>query len=232
MENTVLIVEDEPAIRQLIHTALAREGITVLEAANTALADAHLANGLPHLVLLDWMMPGETGVQYVRRLRRDELTQDLTVILLTARSDEADVITGLDAGADDYLNKPFSPRELVSRVKAHLRRQQGSDGGKPLQVGPLSLNTASYTVAVNGQALAIKGSEFRLLKFLMEHPDRVYSRAQLLDHVWGRNAFLEERTVDVHILRLRKLLKPSGADGWVHTVRGAGYKLVSAADKP
>lgn len=225
MEATILIVEDEPSIRQLLHTALSREGLKVLEAANTALADAHIANGLPSLVLLDWMMPGESGISYVRRLRRDELTRELTVILLTARDGEADVINGLDAGADDYITKPFSPRELVSRVKAHLRRREGFGSDQTLQVGPLALDPSSYTVQMNEQSLAIKGSEFRLLKFLMEHPNRVYSRAQLLDHVWGRNAFLEERTVDVHILRLRKLLKASGADKLVQTIRGAGYKL-------
>jgi len=225
MEATILIVEDEPSIRQLLHTALSREGMRVLEAANTSLADAHIANGLPSLVLLDWMMPGESGISYVRRLRRDDLTRELTVILLTARDGEADVINGLDAGADDYITKPFSPRELVSRVKAHLRRSEGFGIEQSLQVGPLALDPQSYTVQMNGRNLQIKGSEFRLLKFMMEHPDRVYSRAQLLDHVWGRNAFLEERTVDVHILRLRKLLKPSGADNLVKTIRGAGYKL-------
>lgn len=230
MEATILIVEDEPSIRQLLHTALSREGFKVLEAANTALADAHIANGLPALVLLDWMMPGESGISYVRRLRRDDLTRDLTVILLTARDGEADVINGLDAGADDYITKPFSPRELVSRVKAHVRRSSGFGSDQTLQVGPLSLDASSYTVQVDGQSLAIKGSEFRLLKFLMEHPDRVYSRAQLLDHVWGRNAFLEERTVDVHILRLRKLLKSAKADKLVQTVRGAGYKLSAESD--
>lgn len=225
MEATILVVEDESSIRQLLHTALSREGFKVLEAANTSLADAHLANGLPALVLLDWMMPGESGISYIRRLRRDELTRDLTVILLTARDGEVDVINGLDAGADDYITKPFSPRELVSRVKAHIRRRSGFGGEETLQVGPLVLDPASYTVHIDGQSANIKGSEFRLLKFLMEHPERVYSRAQLLDHVWGRNAFLEERTVDVHILRLRKLLKAGGADKLVQTVRGAGYKL-------
>ena len=229
MEATILIVEDESSIRQLLHTALSREGFTVLEAANTEMADAHLANGLPSLVLLDWMMPGESGISYVRRLRRDDLTRELTVILLTARDGEMDVINGLDAGADDYITKPFSPRELVSRVKAHIRRRSGFGGEQSLQVGPLALDPTSYTVQINGQSLAIKGSEFRLLKFLMEHPDRVYSRAQLLDHVWGRNAFLEERTVDVHILRLRKLLKTGGADKLVQTVRVAGYKLSADA---
>lgn len=229
MEATILVVEDESSIRKLLHTALAREGFKVLEAANTSMADAHIANGLPSLVLLDWMMPGESGISYVRRLRRDDLTSDLTVLLLTARDGEADVVNGLDAGADDYITKPFSPRELVSRVKAHLRRSAGHGGDQLLQVGPLALDAASYTVQINGQSLPIKGSEFRLLKFLMEHPDRVYSRAQLLDHVWGRNAFLEERTVDVHVLRLRKLLKAGAADKMVQTVRGAGYKL-SAVD--
>ncbi len=225
MESTILIVEDEPAIRQLLNTALSREGFTVLEAANTSLADAHIANALPSLVLLDWMMPGESGISYLRRLRKDELTRELTVVLLTARDAEADVVTGLDAGADDYLTKPFSPRELISRVKAHLRRSQGFGTGIALRIGAITLDTASYTVQISDKNLAIKGSEFRLLKFLMEHPDRVYSRAQLLDQVWGRNTFLEERTVDVHILRLRKLLKPSGCDKLVQTVRGAGYKL-------
>lgn len=228
MSTTILIVEDEPAIRQLLHKALSREGLKVLEAANTTLADAHIGNGLPALMLLDWMMPGESGLNYLKRLRQDELTQSLTVILLTARSGEADIINGLDAGADDYITKPFSPRELVSRVKAHLRRNQGFSVTPSLQVGKLSLDPSSYTVSAEGVNLPIKGSEFRMLKFLMENPDRVYSRAQMLDNVWNRNTYLEERTVDVHILRLRKLLKPVGADHYVHTVRGAGYKLSAA----
>lgn len=231
MKETILIVEDEPSIRQLLHTALSREGFKILEAANTSLADAHIANGLPALVLLDWMMPGESGIQYIRRLRRDDLTRNLTIILLTAKDGESDIISGLDAGADDYISKPFSPRELTSRVKAHLRRSGGDFGSdQSLQLGPLTLDPTSYTVQVDGLNVPIKGSEFRLLRFLLEHSDRVFSRTQLLDHIWGRNAFLEERTVDVHILRLRKLLKPSGADRLVRTIRGAGYKLSADSD--
>jgi len=225
MDATILTIEDDTSIRKLLHTALAREGFTVLEAANTKMADAHIENGVPDLVLLDWMMPGESGISYVRRLRQDELTRDLPVIMLTAREGESDLVTGLDAGADDYISKPFSPRALVSRVKAHLRRSEGFGGNQSLELGELILDVSSHRVAINGKDTAIKGSEFRLLKFLMEHPDRVYSRTQLLDHVWGRNAFLDERTVDVHILRLRKLLKVGGAEKYVHTVRGAGYKL-------
>ncbi|OBS08604.1 DNA-binding response regulator [Acidihalobacter prosperus] len=223
--NDILLVEDEPAIREMVGFALGRAGLEVREAADVGQAQTMLAERLPDLVLLDWMLPGVSGIDYARRLKREDYTRDLPIIMLTARGDENDKVGGLDAGVDDYVTKPFSPRELVARIRAVLRRARPEPGEQPLEVGGLVLNSSSHRVTADGTELEMGPTEFRLLQFFMAHPERVYSREQLLDRVWGRNAYVEERTVDVHILRLRKALNPYGYDGLVQTVRGAGYRF-------
>lgn len=227
--NDILLVEDEPAIREMVGFALGRAGLEVREAADVSEAQSLLAERLPDLVLLDWMLPGVSGIDYARRLKREEYTRDLPIIMLTARGDENDKVGGLDAGVDDYVTKPFSPRELVARIKAVLRRTKPEPTEQPLAVAGLVLNSSSHRVTADGTELEMGPTEFRLLQFFMGHPERVYSREQLLDRVWGRNAYVEERTVDVHILRLRKALNPYGYDRLVQTVRGAGYRF-SARD--
>lgn len=227
--NDILLVEDEPAIREMVGFALGRAGLEVREAADVSEAQSLLAERLPDLVLLDWMLPGVSGIDYARRLKREEYTRDLPIIMLTARGDENDKVGGLDAGVDDYVTKPFSPRELVARIKAVLRRTKPEPTEQPLSVAGLVLNSSSHRVTADGTELEMGPTEFRLLQFFMGHPERVYSREQLLDRVWGRNAYVEERTVDVHILRLRKALNPYGYDRLVQTVRGAGYRF-SARD--
>ena len=225
MSARILVVEDEPDIRDLVRFALERDGHEVLDAPDVARAAALAAGAAPDLALVDWMLPGGSGLEYVRRLRRDEATRTLPVIMLTARTDERDVAAGLDAGADDYLTKPFSPRELQARVRALLRRSRDYADGARVEIGPLTLDVAAHRVRAGDEPVALGHTEFKLLAFLMKHPDRVYSRAQLLDHVWGPGTFIEERTVDVHVLRLRKALRPHGADALLETVRGAGYRM-------
>lgn len=227
--NDILLVEDEPTIREMVGFSLGRAGLQVREAADVNQAQALLAERLPDLVLLDWMLPGVSGIDYARRLKREEYTRGLPIIMLTARGDENDKVGGLDAGVDDYVTKPFSPRELVARIRAVLRRAKPEPVDQPLEVAGLALNSSSHRVVANGVELEMGPTEFRLLQFFMAHPERVYSREQLLDRVWGRNAYVEERTVDVHILRLRKALNPYGYDNLVQTVRGAGYRF-SARD--
>ncbi|AOU97233.1 phosphate regulon transcriptional regulatory protein PhoB [Acidihalobacter yilgarnensis] len=227
--NDILLVEDEPAIREMVGFALGRAGLEVREAADVGQAQTLLAERLPDLVLLDWMLPGVSGIDYARRLKREEYTRELPIIMLTARGDENDKVGGLDAGVDDYVTKPFSPRELVARIRAVLRRAKPEPGEQPLEVAGLALDGSSHRVTADGTELEMGPTEFRLLQFFMAHPERVYSREQLLDRVWGRNAYVEERTVDVHILRLRKALNPYGYDSLVQTVRGAGYRF-SARD--
>lgn len=221
----ILLVEDESAICQMVRFALARAGIQVREAADVVQAQNQLAERLPDLILLDWMLPGISGIEYARRLKKDEYTRDLPIIMLTARSDENDKVSGLEAGVDDYVTKPFSPRELVARIRAVLRRVNAEPGDQPLEIGGLVLDSSSHRVSAGGDELDMGPTEFKLLQFFMSHPERVYSREQLLDRVWGRNAYVEERTVDVHILRLRKVLNPYGYDELLQTVRGAGYRL-------
>ena len=223
--ETILLVEDEPAIREMAVMALERAGFTLLEAADAAEAEAILAEGLPDLILLDWMLPGTSGIELARRLRRDEYTREVPIIMLTARTEEDDRVRGLEVGADDYVTKPFSTRELAARIKAVLRRSQPQDESGVIEVQGLRLETASHRVTANGERVDLGPTEFRLLQFFMSHPERVYSRTQLLDMVWGRNAFVEERTVDVHIRRLRKALSPQGHDRLVQTVRGTGYRF-------
>src|SRR5512139_872642 len=223
--NSILIVEDEPAIREMVAMALERAGFAVVQAASAAEAERRLADGLPDLMVLDWMMPGVSGIELARRLRRDDYTKQVPIIMLTARGEEDDLVRGFDAGADDYLTKPFSPRELVARIRAVLRRAVPSGEEGVLEAGSLRLDMESHRVSAGGEVVEMGPTEFKLLHFFMAHPERVYSRGQLLDMVWGRGAYVEERTVDVHIRRLRKVLEPSGHDGYVQTVRGTGYRF-------
>jgi two-component system phosphate regulon response regulator PhoB len=218
-----MLVEDEPDIRDMLSFALTQAGFATQEAATAEDALHMLAEQLPSIVIIDWMLPGMSGVELARRLRKDELTADLPLIMLTARGEEADKIRGFESGLDDYLTKPFSPRELIARLKALLRRAGGPGDGM-LEAGALKLDLASHRVAIGGEPIHLGPTEFRLLEFLMRHPDRAFDRSQLLDRVWGRSVYVEERTVDVHVLRLRKALKPHGLDSLIQTVRGVGYR--------
>ena len=224
-EATVLIVDDESAIRDMVSVALEVAGYRCLQAGNARTAHALIIDASPDLVLLDWMMPETSGLELLRRLRRDELTAKLPVIMLTAKAEEDNMIQGLDSGADDYMSKPFSPRELIARIKSILRRQETAVQEDPIQVEGLLFNPVSHHVSINGQALAMGPTEFRLLSFFLSHQDRVYSRDQILDHVWGGNVYMDERTVDVHIRRLRKALSIDGHERFIQTVRGAGYRF-------
>ncbi len=220
----ILIVEDEQAIREMIAFQLARAGFDTLEAENSAQARALIADERPELALVDWMLPDMSGLELTRLLKRDKRYEDLAIIMLTARTAEGDKVSGLEGGADDYITKPFSPRELIARIKAVLRRSQSSQG-ETINVGPLAVDPAAHRVSVEGKDVRLGPTEFRLLKFLMTHAERVYSRTQLLDQVWGANVYVEERTVDVHVRRLRKALSDRGADQYIQTVRGAGYRF-------
>lgn len=221
----ILLVEDEAAIREMTSMALDRAGFEVLEAEDAQQAERVLSDGLPDLILLDWMLPGTSGIELARRFRRDEYTREVPIIMLTARSEEDDRVRGLDSGADDYVTKPFSPRELIARIKAVIRRTSPDQDEGVLEAKGLVLDTHSHRVSAHGNMLEIGPTEFRLLQFFMAHPERVYSRTQLLDMVWSRGSFVEERTVDVHIRRLRKVLENDGFDGFIQTVRGAGYRF-------
>jgi len=223
----ILIVEDEAPIRQMIAFNLTRAGFEVEEAADCAAARVRIADGRPDLVLVDWMLPDSSGLELTRALRRDDANRELPIIMLTARAEERDKVSGLEGGADDYITKPFSPRELLARINALLRRAAPPEDDV-LQAGPLTLDTAGHRVRANGTEVALGPTEYRLLKFLMQNPERVFTRGQLLDQVWGRNVYVEERTVDVHVRRLRQALEPYGVDGLVQTVRGAGYRLSAA----
>ena len=225
MAATILVVEDEPAIQELIAYNLKQAGHQPLRADNAEQAMNLVQNALPDLVLLDWMLPGLSGIDFARRLRTDKRTRMVPIIMLTARSDEQDKLTGLDAGADDYITKPFSPRELNARIKAVLRRRAPQMTDDVVQLGGLKLDPASHRISGNGEPVILGPTEFRLLHFLMTHPERVHSRTQLLDQVWGDHVFVEERTVDVHIRRLRKALEPTRLDRLVQTVRGTGYRF-------
>ncbi len=225
MAATILVVEDEPAIQELIAYNLKQPGHQPLRADNAEQAMNLVQNALPDLVLLDWMLPGKSGIDFARRLRTDKRTRTVPIIMLTARSDEQDKLTGLDAGADDYITKPFSPRELNARIKAVLRRRAPQMTDDVVQLGGLKIDPASHRISGNGEPVILGPTEFRLLHFLMTHPERVHSRTQLLDQVWGDHVFVEERTVDVHIRRLRKALEPTRLDRLVQTVRGTGYRF-------
>jgi two-component system phosphate regulon response regulator PhoB len=226
----ILIVEDEKPIRDMIAFGLKRAGFDVLEAEDCRTARTRIADRLPDLVLVDWMLPDMSGLELTRGLKKEDVTRDVPVIMLTARAEEEDKVRGLEGGADDYITKPFSPRELVARINAVLRRAGPGDEDGLLEAGRLKLNEASHRVTAGEEAVSLGPTEFRLLRFFMSHRDRVYSRSQLLDRVWGGNVYVEERTVDVHIRRLRKALEPSGCDALIQTVRGAGYRFSEQVD--
>ncbi|MBA3998919.1 MAG: phosphate regulon transcriptional regulatory protein PhoB [Candidatus Accumulibacter sp.] len=224
MPANILVVEDEPAIQELIAANLLHAGHHVLRANDAEEAALLVRDTLPDVVLLDWMLPGMPGLQFARRLRADERTRDLPIIMLTARSEEHDKIAGLEAGADDYLTKPFSPRELLARIKAVLRRRAPQMTEDAVEIEGLRLDPATHRVSGDGKAIDLGPTEFRLLHFFMTHAERVHSRTQLLDQVWGDHVFVEERTVDVHIRRLRSALEATGHDRLIQTVRGSGYR--------
>jgi two-component system phosphate regulon response regulator PhoB len=221
----ILIVEDEKAIRDMIAFGLRRAGFDVREAEDCTAARASIADQRPDLLLVDWMLPDQSGLDLTRAVKRNKDTEDMPVIMLTARADEHDKVSGLEGGADDYVTKPFSPRELLARINAVLRRSSPAGSGERVEAGGLMLDTAGHRVTVDGQTVSLGPTEYRLLQFFMEHPERVYSRSQVLDRVWGGNVYVEERTVDVHIRRLRKALEPYGRDALIQTVRGAGYRF-------
>ncbi len=222
----VLIVEDEPAIAELIAVNLRHNGFRPTWAMDSASAQRELDDVLPDVILLDWMLPGESGLTLAKRWRANPRTKAVPIIMLTARSDESDRVSGLDAGADDYIVKPFSTKELLARVRAVLRRRAPEQVGGVVAVGALSLDSSTYRVAFNDQMLKLGPTEFKLLHYLMTHAERVHSRSQLLDKVWGDHVFIEERTVDVHVKRLREALGAS-AGQMIETVRGAGYRLTA-----
>ncbi|MBI1732577.1 MAG: phosphate regulon transcriptional regulator PhoB [Gammaproteobacteria bacterium] len=225
MKGRVLIVEDEAAIREMLGYALIKEGFQVEEAGDVEQARPLIARQKPDLILMDWMLPGISGMDYARRMRNDPQTRDIPVIMLTARSDEADKVRALDTGADDYITKPFSTRELLARVRALLRRAASGPTDAVVTFAGLKLNTETFRVTADHNPVDVSPTEFRLLHFFITHPERVYSRAQLLDQVWGQNVYVEERTVDVHIRRLRKTLEPFGYDRLIQTVRSVGYRF-------
>lgn len=225
MPAKILIVDDEDAIRQMIGLALTQAGYDIDEAADASQAQAQIIQQAPDLILLDWMMPKVSGVEYARQLRREKLTAGIPIIMLTARTEEEDKVRGLDSGADDYITKPFSTRELLARIKALLRRARPHTAELAVETDGLALDPATHRVTARGHTLDIGPTEFKLLHFFMTHPERVHSRERLLNGVWGDNVYIEERTVDVHIRRLRKALTPSGHDRLIQTVRGTGYRF-------
>jgi two-component system phosphate regulon response regulator PhoB len=225
MPASVLIVEDEPAILELVAVNLEHAGYDTLRAKNAEDAAQLLVETLPDLVLLDWMLPGQSGLSLARRLRADARTRELPIIFLTARAEELDKVAGLEVGADDYITKPFSTKELVARIRALLRRRKPHHGQAPVEIAGLRIDPTAHRVSGNGQPLALGPTEFRLLHYFMTHPNRVYTRTQLMDEIWGDQVIIEERTVDVHIRRLRQALSPSGHDALIETVRGRGYAL-------
>ena len=225
MSGSILVIEDEPAIQELVSYTCTSHGYQVRRAESVGDARDAIREALPDLVILDWMLPDHAGIDFLRDLRAEDRTRALPVIMLTAKSAESDKVAGLDAGADDYVVKPFSPRELASRVRAVFRRKAPQHSGESLDYGPLTVDPTRHEVRINGRPVKMGLAEFKLLKFLVGHPDRVFTRAQLLDNVWGDHVFIEERTVDVHVLRLRKALMAEQAQHLVQTVRGLGYRL-------
>lgn len=225
MQKQILIVDDEPAIRDMVAFALRKAEYEPVHAGDTREAQAAIVSRVPDLILLDWMLPGMSGVEFARRLRKEGLTREVPIIMLTARGEENDRVSGLEAGVDDYVVKPFSARELLARIKAVMRRSRGDEEDGSVAVGGLRIDGAAHRVYAGDAPIHIGPTEYRLLHFFMTHPERVYSRTQLLDHVWGGNVYVEERTVDVHIRRLRKTLEPHALDALVQTVRGAGYRF-------
>ena len=227
MTPTIMVVEDEPAIMELLRVNLVDAGYDVRGAVDAETAQRMLNESVPDLMLLDWMLPGQSGLAFAKQIRGDARTRELPVIMVTARGDEADKVVGLEAWVDDYVTKPFSPRELKARVKAVLRRRAPEAAQEVLEVGPMRLDPSTHRVTVAGKPLELGPTEFRLLRFFLARPERVHTRAQLLDQVWGDQVYIEERTVDVHIRRLRLALEPHGSDGMIETVRGTGYRLAA-----
>jgi len=242
VQKHILIVEDEPAIRDMVAFALRKAGMEAAHAGDARGAQSMIAERVPDLILLDWMLPGMSGLDLARRLRKEDLTRDVPIIMLTARGEETDRVGGLEAGVDDYVVKPFSPRELIARINAVMRRTHGVDGDGVVSIGALRIDSGAHRVYVRQEPKSLEGhtgpietaneaivpigpTEYRLLHFFMTHAERVYSRSQLLDYVWGGSVYVEERTVDVHIRRLRKTLEPFGCQDLVQTVRGAGYRF-------
>jgi two-component system, OmpR family, phosphate regulon response regulator PhoB len=221
----ILIVEDEAAIRGMLTIVLEQAGFMPIAAAEVDSAQKILADSFPDLILLDWMLPGISGVEWARRLKKDPSFREIPIILLTARGEEEDKVRGLEIGADDYLTKPFSPKELVARIRAVLRRTGKLHGISQITMGELTLDTEQHRLSIGEKQLDVSPTEFRLMQFFMTHPDKVFSRTQLLDQVWGRSVYIEERTVDVHIRRLRKILGDYGKEDMVQTVRGFGYRF-------
>lgn len=225
MSAKILVVEDEPAIQELLEFNVKQAGFQVMRAEDADSAWRQIRSTKPDMILLDWMLPNTSGVVLAKQLRADAATRDIPIIMLTARGDERDKVLGLESGADDYMTKPFSPRELMARIRAVLRRHIPQMSDETVSMGGLELSPASHRVTAKGAVLELGPTEFRLLHFFMTHAERVYSRTQLLDQVWGTQVFVEERTVDVHIRRLRAVLEPLGMDGLVQTVRGSGYRF-------
>ncbi|MCC5809622.1 MAG: phosphate regulon transcriptional regulator PhoB [Ectothiorhodospiraceae bacterium] len=227
MAVKILIIEDEAAIREMVEMSLSAVGYQVIQAESGEEGFSMLNEHVPDLILLDWMLPGMSGIDFARRIKKDPLCSEIPVIMLTARGEEEDKVRGLDSGADDFVTKPFSPRELASRIKAVLRRASPMSSEEVVEVDGLKLDPLSHRVTANEDKVDMGPTEFRLLHFFMTHPERVFTRGQLLDNVWGTNVYVEERTVDVHIRRLRKSIAGSGHDRLVQTVRGAGYRFSS-----
>ena len=225
MLKRILIVDDEPAIRDMVAFALRRGEFEPMHAGDAHEAQSAIVDRMPDLILLDWMLPGTSGLELARRWRKDPMTRDIPIIMLTARGEENDRVGGLEAGVDDYVVKPFSARELLARIRAVMRRARDDKEDGSVTVGGLRIDGAAHRVFAGDEPVTIGPTEYRLLHFFMTHPERVYSRSQLLDHVWGGSVYVEERTVDVHIRRLRKTLEPSALDGMVQTVRGSGYRF-------
>ncbi len=221
----ILVVEDEDAIRAMLIMVLEQAGFKSIAAADAEEAQKIMEDNLPDLILLDWMLPSISGVEWARRLKKDPMYRDLPIILLTARGEEEDTVKGLEIGADDYMTKPFSPKELVARIRAVLRRSGKIQGLAQISLGDLVLDTEQHRLSISDRQLDVSPTEFRLMQFFMTHPDKVYSRTQLLDQVWGRSVYIEERTIDVHIRRLRKILGEHGREDLVQTVRGFGYRF-------
>lgn len=228
--QTIMLVEDEPEISEMLTFALNRAGFETRSAGSAEEALRMLDGPLPGAIIIDWMLPGASGVELARRLRGDALFADLPMIMLTARGEETDKLKGFDAGVDDYLTKPFSPRELIARIRA-LQRRSGQPAEGVIRAGDLVIDQLSHRVTIRDEPIHLGPTEFRLLSFLAQHPERAFDRAQLLDRVWGRSVYVEERTVDVHVLRLRRALKPYGLDTWIETVRSVGYRFVKRASE-
>ncbi|MEA2093994.1 MAG: phosphate regulon transcriptional regulator PhoB [Pseudomonadota bacterium] len=223
--TSILVVDDDPAIREMVTLVLMQGGFEVIEAASALEARQTIRSRTPDLILLDWMLPGQSGYEFARSLRRDPSRKEIPIIMLTARDQDGDKVAALDAGADDYVAKPFSVNELLARIRAVLRRTSRGTSSEILEIKALRLDTASHRVTVDDTPLELAPMEFQLLRFFMSHQERVYSRQQLIDQVWSNNAYVEERTVDVHIRRLRKALEPSGHERLIQTVRSAGYRF-------